>query len=35
MFIHKSLDTEKFKNNKKLNLLKNKTITLSQFLSLV
>lgn len=35
MFLHNSLNTEKFKNNKKLNLLKKKYITINQFISLL
>jgi hypothetical protein len=35
MFLHNSLNAEKFKNNKKLNLLKKKYITINQFISLL
>lgn len=35
MFLHHSLYTQKFSNNKKLNLLKTKMITPGQFLSLI
>jgi hypothetical protein len=35
MFLHDSLNKEKFNKNKKLNLLKKKYITITQFLSLL
>ena len=35
MFLHNSLYTQKFANNKKLNLFKNRFITAGQFLSLL
>lgn len=35
MYIHESLNTEKFANDKKLNLLKANIITIGQFLSLI
>lgn len=35
MYLHQSLNTEKFKNNKKLNMLKQHKLTVNQFLSLI